>query len=132
MLRISFVKCVILHRQEEHFAGGLGVVMFLENLCFQLSQLLKPSMKGQHTYHQPGNKTVYLLQYRSWQATVSLSIYMLSMHAHNTSLLLIFVRRIQCLKQSTVCVILAFRTRPHRMLRVFQHFSKPCVCHLHG
>jgi hypothetical protein len=75
MIRIPFVKFVVLHREEEHFDGGLGVVMLLVNLPFKLSQLLISLMKGQHAYHQSWKKTVNLLQYRSWQKIVSLSIF---------------------------------------------------------
>lgn len=64
MFRTSFVVCVILHRKEENFEGGLGVVALLENLYFLICPL-KPSMKGQQACYQSSNKNICLLQYRS-------------------------------------------------------------------
>jgi len=70
---ILFVIYIILHRKEEHFDGGLGVVMLLENLCFPLPRLFKPSMKIQHNFL---NKSVCLLLYRIWQTIVRLLVFL--------------------------------------------------------
>jgi len=67
---LLFVICIIFYRKEEHFDGGLGVFMLLENLCFPLPCLFKLLTKIQHTFL---NKTVCLLRYRIWQ-TLSVSI----------------------------------------------------------
>jgi len=68
-----FAIYIILHRKEEHFDGGLGVDMLLENLCFPLPRLFKPLMKIQHTFL---NKNVCLLRYRIWQTIVRLLVFL--------------------------------------------------------
>jgi hypothetical protein len=74
MSRTFFAICVILHRKEEHFEEGLGVVVLLENLYF-IVVCLKPLMKGEQACHQSSNNNICLPQYRSWQTIVSLLVF---------------------------------------------------------